>query len=117
MPENTIILALVGHIVGDFLLQNDWMQAKRRPGMDGAVACCVHAWIWTLAVCAFAGWWQVHIVAVLWQAHFWQDRTQFVARWMRLIHQTPPERWPAGPFYVDQAWHVLTLWAAWRFLA
>lgn len=117
MNPDTLTLAIIGHVVGDFLLQNHWMQAKRQPGKAGERAATFHALIWAVCVCVFAGWLTWDAFVFLFWTHFLQDHTQFVARWMRLIRQTPPEQWPAGPFYVDQAWHILTLWAAWRFIA
>lgn len=97
---------IVAHIVGDFLLQNDWMQAKSR----SSFACLIHVLAYSIpfwAVCAL-GFPALAALAILVQ-HFIQDRFSLHLRWMRLIGQTPPDRWPPGPLFVDQAWHIASI--------
>lgn len=45
---------LVGHLVGDYLLQNDWMALNKKfKNFEGRLACGVHCFLWTLSVLAF----------------------------------------------------------------
>jgi hypothetical protein len=117
MYNQTLTLAIVGHLVGDYLLQNDWMaQNKKRRSFP----CFVHCALWTLAVCAFAGWWSLPALAVLFVTHFMQDRTQVVVFWMTRINRQPqfvqPPCAPWSLIVVDNVWHIVTICAVWRFL-
>jgi hypothetical protein len=40
--------AIIGHLVGDFLLQNDWMAANKK---KNSWVCLLHCLIWTAWVC------------------------------------------------------------------
>ena len=128
-----MIDAIVGHLVGDYLLQNDWMalNKKRNP-----IICMVHCLLWTAAVCCFAGWRDPGNIAVLLCSHFIQDHTNIVAWWMRLrwkdqsqfmrcdeidhdIRNSAGIRAGLGPWsiiVVDNVWHIVTIWAVWRFM-
>lgn len=104
-----LAFAIVGHMVGDYLLQNDWLALgkKRSSGI-----CAIHAAIWTLAVIAFSGWWHPRIVGVLFVTHFAQDRGGFVTWWMRLIGQDKFQLPPMSPWSIiicDNAWHLVVL--------
>ena len=48
--------AIVGHLIGDYLLQNDWMAMnKKKSGENGWTACWVHCSLYTLAVMICTG--------------------------------------------------------------
>lgn len=118
---NPLILAGIGHLVGDYILQNDW-QANGKKLRDWP--CIVHCLLWTYAVLCFSassgdvsflGW---SSVAWLFGTHFAIDRTQFIAWWMNHKGQAGFLKF-AGPWsaiVVDNVFHVLTLWVAWRYL-
>lgn len=118
-----MLLGIIGHLVGDYLLQTDWMaQNKKLPGETGRNACLVHCVIWTVCVCRFAGWTSFGVALFLFGCHYAQDRTQVVKWWMTLRwkDQTGFMAAPLGPWsliVVDNVWHVVQIWAAWRFLA
>ncbi len=106
---HTLTYALVGHLVGDYLTQNDW-QAQGKKRSSGI--CSVHAALWTLAVVAVAGWWIWWVPPALFVAHFVQDRGPLVRQWMHLIGQDSFAGPPLGPWsiiVVDNVWHVVTL--------
>ncbi len=116
-----LLLAIIGHLVGDYLLQNDWMALnKKKPAMRYAIPCAIHAALWTLAVCAFAGWWSWTVALALFFAHYWQDRTGVVIWWMTKVNRQ--QQFVTGPcapwsvIVVDNVWHIVSLWAVWRFL-
>lgn len=95
---------IIAHLIGDFLLQNHWMQAKSK----SSFVCSVHvAFYSTFFVIMWAsgvlpGW---ALIAILAQ-HWLQDRFALHLRWMSIYGQTPPDKWPVGPLCMDQAWHL-----------
>lgn len=101
---------LVGHLIGDYLLQNDWMaQGKKR----STLPCVVHVSLYTLAVGLLTGW-PLWAAAVVWLTHFAQDRTAVVAWWMRRVGQSGFASPPLAPWsviVVDNVWHLVTLYA------
>jgi hypothetical protein len=115
---NTEILcsAIVGHLVGDYLLQNDWMALnKKKPNWLGFEACVIHCWIWASSVCVFTGWWGLW--APLAFTHYLQDRGSIVSWYMREIGQRKFAEPPLGPWsviVVDNVAHILMLWFFWR---
>lgn len=107
---NTLAFAIVGHMAGDYLLQNDWMAQGKKVS---SLICAIHAAIWTAAVAAFAGWWASPLaIVVLFVTHFAQDRGGFVTWWMRLIRQPKFLAPPMSPWSIivcDNAWHLVVL--------
>ncbi len=105
---------LVGHLIGDFLIQTDGM-AKNKG----------QSWLWMLR---HVGFYMVVITAVLivytlihplplWLiivallvvcvTHTILDRRGFTTWWMRLVGATPDNPWLS--IIVDQVFHILTL--------
>lgn len=118
--NDTLTLAIVGHLVGDYLLQNDWMALnKKKPGLLGLMACWTHSAIWALSVCLFAGW-SGWAEVLLMLAHFAQDRTNVIAWWMTRVNRQ--EKFlapPCGPWsaiVVDNVWHIVTLFIVSKFV-
>lgn len=115
--NQTLTLAIVGHLVGDYLLQNDWMALNKK---TRTFNCAVHCTLWTLAVCVFTGWWTPPIIAILWITHFVQDRTNIILWWMLKVNRQ--KQFATGPcspwsiIVVDNVWHIVTLWAVWKFI-
>jgi len=88
--------------------------------------CAVHAAIWTLSVGLFTGWFFLQsdkaslIGLILYVTHFYQDKTNVIAYWMDIVGQYRFRTGPCSPWaiiVVDQVWHIVTLWAIWRFVA
>ena len=49
--------AMLGHFVGDYLFQNDWMATNKwKPGWLGHKACTVHVFFYTCCLYLFVGW-------------------------------------------------------------
>ncbi len=101
MPLTPDWAPLVAHLVGDFLVQTDWMAVNKK---HSSFACLVHvvAYMLPFLLCSLA-WWQLALIAV---QHLVQDRSAFVYWWMWVWKRVPPEsrKWVA--LYVDQAFHV-----------
>lgn len=114
--ENSLASAIVGHLVGDYLLQNDWMALNKKAA---TFACSVHCAIWATVVCLMAGW-PLVVFAVLFALHFTQDRTNVVQWYMRTIGQQQFMTGPCSPWsiiVVDNVWHILSLWVTWKVLS
>jgi len=95
---------IVAHLVGDFLLQNHWMQTKSR----NSWVCTAHVACYSLPFLALVfttglGW--MILTAVL-AEHWLQDRFALHLKWMRFYRQTTPDLWPVGPLCIDQALHI-----------
>lgn len=113
----TLVLAIIGHLVGDYLLQNDWMALNKK---QRSLPCAVHCTLWTASVCCFAGWTSLVVIAALFTLHFIQDRTTIVLFWMTRVNRQPkftqPPMAPWSLIVVDNVWHIVEIWAVWRFL-
>lgn len=104
-----LALLIGAHLVGDFLLQNDWMQQKSK----NTLVCLVHVGIYAqpillLNLLGIIPLWMV--LLIIWE-HFFQDRFGLHLKWMKLYKQTPPDKWPVGPLCMDQAMHIGFMWA------
>ena len=100
---------LIAHLVGDYLLQNDWMAVNKK---RRTWPCLVHVFLYTLAVAVFTGW-GVLPLAIVAVTHFIQDRTSIIAWWMRFNRQEGFAKPPLAPWsviVVDNVWHLLTLY-------
>lgn len=100
----------IGHLVGDWLMQNDWMAANKK---KSTWACFVHVDFYTLFVWGISGWptWTAPLIFL---PHFLIDRTTFVAWWMEMSGREGFMKEPYGPWSliaIDQVFHVLCLYA------
>lgn len=110
---NTLTLAIIGHLVGDYLLQNDWMALNKKTRADPLF---VHCLLWSASVTLFAGWGHWAWL-ILFSTHTIQDGTNIIPRWMDLIGQRQFRTGPCAPWsiiVVDNVWHIVTIWAVWR---
>jgi hypothetical protein len=100
-----LALAIISaHLVGDFLLQNHWMQQKSKSSFVCSVhvACYSLPWLVALALTPLA-WWQFALIIA---EHWLQDRFGLHLKWMKLYKQTTPDLWPVGPLCMDQSMHI-----------
>lgn len=110
---------LIGHLIGDFVLQTDWIaEWKKRPGWGGVAVCVLHASLVTGCVAVCAGWTNPVALALAWLQHFLPDRGALVSRWMNVAgHWAPPRERPVWALILyDQLWHVIWLWAIARWI-
>lgn len=133
----TLLLAIIGHLVGDYLLQNDWQALnKKKVGNPNfklcsefcidcicvrvfSLHCAAHCLLWSLAVCVLAGWFSPLVFSLLFVTHYAQDRTDIVSWWMDLIGQKQFRTGVCAPWsviVVDNVWHIVTLFLVWRFI-
>ena len=94
--------AFVAHLVGDFILQNEWMAVNKK---SRTVPCLVHVVVYLIPflVCHLE-WWQIMLIGL---QHFVQDRTGYIFWWLRVWKRVEPDNWGSLPLYVDQAFHIL----------
>lgn len=74
-------LLLLGHLVGDYVLQNNWMAQRKGSSL---FACLVHCLIYTASVCLFTEF-SVAWACVVFLSHFPIDRWSLADKWGRLI--------------------------------
>lgn len=110
-----MIEAIIGHLVGDYLLQNDWMALNKK---KSTFHCVVHCSIWTACVVLFAAW-PLWTVLPLFATHFVQDRTQVINWYMRTVGQVQFAKPPMAPWsmiVVDNVWHLVAIYAIAKFV-
>ncbi len=117
---NTFTWLLIGHLVGDWILQNDWMARGKRAGLltlPGAVhvaICTVTTMgaLWLSGVPKSLTWYLGAGMAIL-VSHWLIDSGNGAGWWARLYRQSRLESVRIG---VDQSLHLLVLaliaWAA-----
>ena len=131
--ERLFILALFGHLIGDYLLQSKWMAlTKARPGAEGFKACTIHVAIYTVAVCALVGTLSPLFALAVFVPHWIIDRWSLASPWLKMIRgrtfedalaNTTTSRefdiaFTAIVYTVtDNTMHALCLWAALFLLA
>lgn len=101
---------LMGHLVGDFLLQTNWMAKNKASNL---VALIIHSFVYTLVIFVTA---QVFIPTftiwaslLIFVAHCMLDYRQLTLWWLRQVMQVPKgeDQWII--FVVDQIFHLLVL--------
>lgn len=100
---------LIAHLIGDYLLQNDWMALNKK---KWHLPCLVHCLLYTAAVFVLTGW-QPWAIAIVFAAHYAQDHTNIVLRWMNLIGQKQFATGPCSPWsiiVVDNVLHLVLLY-------
>lgn len=111
----TLAGMIIGHMVGDYVLQNDWMAANKTKATWIAA---IHAGLWTAAVCIFGLLdLNAHPWAAVWLfgTHFAIDRWRLAAKSMDYTGQSgfKTAMAPWSMIAVDNTWHLITIWAAW----
>ncbi|MBK8046335.1 MAG: DUF3307 domain-containing protein [Anaerolineales bacterium] len=107
---------VVGHFIGDWMLQNDWM-ARGKRGRWWTAPCLVHCAVYTLAVtaCALAALQTAQtgeLQGLCWVAgwvlttHWLIDGFDLAHRWGKLVKQSSTE---FVRIVVDQTMHILAL--------
>lgn len=100
---------LVGHLIGDYLLQNDWMSSNKK---KHTIHCAIHCIFYTFAIYAVSlGTLPVWAISVVFVNHFIQDRTN-VINWIMDHKGQKSFRENLGPWsiiMVDNTYHVFTL--------
>lgn len=99
--------AMIGHMIGDYLLQNDFIaNNKKRNSWVCALHCIAYAF--TVVVCAQ---WPAWTLAPLFVTHFLIDRWQFVPAFMDAMGQQGFKKnlGPWSVIVVDNTMHLAIL--------
>ena len=106
---------IIGHMVGDYVLQNDWMAHNKVTSHAVAV---VHASLWTAAVCAFGLTANPWAIAFLFLTHELIDRYRLASKAMERVGQKSfkANMGPWSMIAVDNTWHLVTIWIVWVLL-
>lgn len=96
---------IYAHLIGDYLLQNDWMAKGKK---DSSGVCTIHVIIYMLPF-LFTGlpWWKLLLIAV---QHWLQDRTDFVLWSMKVTGRHEFAMQPLAPWSIimtDNLFHIL----------
>ena len=92
----------VAHLIGDFILQNDWMAANKK---ISSAACLLHVFVYIVPfLVSNLQTWQIVLIGL---QHFAQDRTSFILWWMRIWKHVPLGNRKEIRIYVDQAFHLM----------
>lgn len=111
---DNLVGAIVGHFVGDYLLQNDWMANNKK---RKSLPCLVHVVLYTAAVMLFSGWFThqhaLAITAAIAIPHFIIDRSHIPYWYMLAVGQKNFAHVPMAPWSiiaVDNTMHFVCLW-------
>ncbi|KEO83671.1 DUF3307 domain-containing protein [Tumebacillus flagellatus] len=106
---------LIGHLVGDYLLQNDWMALnKKKKSWRGELACNVHCVLWTLSVLLFTGWWDWRHALLVYLSHYILDRSPLIKIIVNFINIGKPQPWVYIMY--DNTLHLLFLYLIDKFV-
>ena len=105
---------LLGHLVGDFVLQNDWMAQGKRKGLitlPGMIHFIIYTCIIILALVgmglfAKSTLFAIGVLTLVFVSHWLIDATDVVDAWMRFYGQRPVS---IIRLAVDQTFHLLVL--------
>ena len=103
---------ILGHMIGDYLLQSDWMVInKKLKGTKGFLACVIHCLIWATSVYVFGFLNSKSLVVflLLFLSHYILDRTNFVKWYCNASRIMPnPSVWKI--IIVDNTLHLLMIY-------
>jgi len=90
--------AMLGHFVGDYLFQNQWMATRKSlKGMPGHIACTIHILLYIFAVALFVGWHPLFLLVVA-APHWIIDRWSLANYWLWLKNGYHPKNtWNTSP--------------------
>lgn len=117
---------LLGHLVGDYLLQSKTLALRKsEKGWGGVLFCLIHSLIYSLSVCLFL-WTLNPVVALLvFLSHYPIDRWSLASLWLKLIrgrdfiaaYQNKEKYWEIDLSFsclvyaaVDNTMHLILLW-------
>jgi len=103
-----MIDVIIAHLVGDFLLQNDYIATNKKLSHK---ICVLHSIIIGILIYVLADIPLMDIITIT-ILHFIQDRWNLVQKYMRLIGQDRflEEMGPWSAIIVDQVFHILIIY-------
>ena len=98
---------LIGHLVGDFLLQTNWMAEKKKNELWPLVA---HSLVYTACVSLLAlpgGGLSFPAIVLIFLTHLLLDKRSFVNFWAYQVTKSNNDLWLK--IIIDQSWHIIIL--------
>ncbi|MFA6228514.1 MAG: DUF3307 domain-containing protein [Patescibacteria group bacterium] len=84
--ENIFAGLVLGHLTGDYLLQNKRMAiAKSSPGWRGRLWCLAHCLLYTATVMVFLGSASPAVALIVFFSHWPLDRWSLAGKWLKFI--------------------------------
>ena len=106
---------LIGHLIGDYMLQSDIIAAEKK---SNTMICLWHCLLYTAAIWVFTQWtWW--ILPLIFVQHFIQDRTQLVPKLMDITGSQGFKKEPFYPWSIivwDNTLHLTFLWILEKFV-
>lgn len=126
------ILALLGHLIGDYLLQTKRMALhKGDKNLKGILACSLHVFIYSVAVCLLLQTANPIVFILVYLPHWIIDRWSLANGWLKLIRgRTFESAYLSSDKYrefdiaftslvyavADNTMHLLSLWLVIKFV-
>lgn len=77
---------LLGHLVGDYLLQSKRMAIeKSSKGLAGLIWCLLHCLLYTAIICLFTSSTEPIKILLIFMSHFPIDRWSLASKWLKII--------------------------------
>jgi hypothetical protein len=116
--EKGVINYLLAHLIGDFILQNDFMADNKK---KSNWVCLLHVLLYIFPfLCLNMLWWQLVLIGI---QHYIQDRTQLVTWFMRAKGSWNFAIGPCSPWsiivtdnIIHLLWIYLVVWMAHGYL-
>lgn len=97
---------LLGHLVGDYFLQNHWMAVNKvKSGWIGWIAVTIHTLLYTLSICLFTWNFDWYWIVAVFLSHIFIDKYSLGKWFMNLKYKGPP-----FPTEKDSMHHVALYW-------
>jgi hypothetical protein len=106
---------MIAHLIGDYLIQTDWMAANKK---KSTVACMFHiiTYMIPFMFCDIAAW-QFYLIAA---QHFLQDRWNFIPWLMKVKGSAKFMEPPLGPWSIivtDNVVHIVWMYLVMEVMA
>lgn len=109
-----LLSAIIGHLVGDYLLQFDYIAENKK---KSKFVCLFHCLIWTSLVVSFGQVYNIWAITILFLTHYIQDSGTIIQKYMNFMGQKNFAKPPLAPWsviVVDNVWHIVTIWACYK---
>jgi hypothetical protein len=117
---------LLGHLAGDYLLQNEWMaQNKAKNTWIGWMAATLHCMVYTWTVCLFMWNFQLIWFVAVFFSHFFIDKFAFGKWYLKHLkgldmmnYDTPIRAGFNAVIYTvtDNTMHLILMWGAYKLI-
>lgn len=108
---------LLLHLIGDYLLQNDWMASqKKQKSINGLIACLCHCIVYSIPFLLIGSFYAFSIIFI---SHFLIDRYYFIKYFMKKMKQEEFAKPPFAPWsiiIIDNTFHLLCNYLSLYFL-